>query len=45
MSTVSDKFGHLVEVERQLCEQAGPTLAAIVRTLEATQGSPCRRSG
>jgi hypothetical protein len=38
MSTSTEEFSHYAEAERRLCEEAGPVIAAIVRSVEARTG-------
>ncbi len=38
MSERSDEFSRIAKAERQLCEEAGPALVAIVRAIEAQAG-------
>ena len=38
MSNVSDEFARYAKAERQLCDEAGPVLAAIIRAIEVHAG-------
>lgn len=38
MSTDSDQFGRMASAEKQLCDQAGPLLAEIIRGVEDRYG-------
>ena len=38
MSNRSEEFAHIADAERQLCEEGGPILAAIVRAIEHHKG-------
>jgi hypothetical protein len=38
MSHWSEDFARIADAERQLCDEAGPLLAAIVRAVQATSG-------
>jgi hypothetical protein len=38
MSTSSEEFASYAEAERRLCDEAGPVVAAIIRSVEASTG-------
>ena len=38
MSRSTEEFAHYAEAERRLCDEAGPAIAAIVRSVEANAG-------
>jgi len=38
MSKSTEEFAHYAEAERQLCDEAGPILASIIRAVEARAG-------
>jgi hypothetical protein len=38
MSHRSEDFAHIANAEKQLCDEAGPLLAAIIRAVEAKAG-------
>jgi hypothetical protein len=38
MSRSTEEFAHYAEAERRLCDEAGPAVAAIIRSVEANTG-------